>query len=128
MNRVAIGATGTHLSTVSIEDTAIQMGSGDVPVLATPRVVAWMEAAAVASLDLPADATSVGMHISVDHSAPTLVGASVRAVAEVRAVEGPRIEFDVRAYDGERVVAGGTHTRVVVDRARFLTRAGFPAG
>ncbi len=94
----------------------------------TPRVIAWMEAAAVASLDLPEDATSVGIHISIDHSAPTLVGVDVRAVAEVRAVVGTRIEFDVRAYEADQVVAGGTHTRVVVDRARFLSRAGFLAG
>ena len=128
MKPVAVGTTGTHHATVSIEDTAIQMGSGDVPVLATPRVIAWMEAAAVASLDLPEDATSVGIHISIDHSAPTLVGVDVRAVAEVRTVVGARIEFDVRAYEADQVVAGGTHTRVVVDRARFLSRAGFLAG
>ena len=125
MNPVAVGNTGTHRSKVSIEDTAVQMGSGDVPVLATPRVVAWMEAAAVAALrNLPEDSTSVGIHISVDHSAPTLVGADVRVLAEVRALNGTRIEFDVRAYEGERIIAGGTHTRVVVDRSRFLARAG----
>ena len=128
MNTVATGNTASHLATVSIEDTAVQMGSGDLPVLATPRIVAWMEAAAVAVLrDLPDDLTSVGIHISVDHSAPTLVGAEVRALAEVRAVEGHRIEFNVRAFESDKVIAGGTHTRVVVDRHRFLTRAGLPS-
>jgi len=128
MNSVAIGSTGTYTAAVSDVDTARRMGSGDVPVLATPRVIAWMEAAAVAALrGLPPELTSVGIHISVDHSIPTLVGAEVRALAEVRAVEGKRIEFDVRAFDGDRVVAAGTHTRVIVDRTRFLARAGLPA-
>ncbi len=127
MKPVAIGDTGTHRAEVSGEDTAVRMGSGDVPVLATPRLVAWMEAAAVASLDLPEGTTSVGIHVSVDHSAPTLAGAAVRAIAEVRAVDGPRIEFDVRAFEGERLIAGGTHTRVILDRERFLARAGFQA-
>jgi predicted thioesterase len=118
-----MGSSGSHLAAVSDVDTAAQMGSGDVPVLATPRVIAWMEAAAMAALgDLPDGITSVGIHISVDHGAPTEVGAEVRAQAEVRGVEGKRIEFDVRAFAGERVIAAGTHTRVLVDRSRFLAR------
>lgn len=128
MNAVAVGDAGTCTKVVASADTAVAMGSGDVPVLATPRVVAWMEAAAVAALHgLPDHLTSVGIHVSVDHSAPTLDGVTVRALAEVRAVDGRTVEFDVRAFDGEKVIAGGTHTRVIVDRDRFLARAGFPA-
>ena len=83
-----------------------------------------MEAAAVAALHgLPTEMTSVGIHVSVDHTNPTLVGAEVRAEAEVKMVEGKRIEFDVRAFEGDGIIAGGTHTRVVVDRRQFLTRA-----
>jgi len=124
MSTIMSGARGTHAARVSEEDTAMHMGSGDVPVLATPRVIAWMEAAAVAALHgLPSETTSVGIHISVDHTTPTLVGAEVRAEAEVRVVEGKRIEFDVRAFEGNEIIAGGTHTRVVVDRRRFLARA-----
>ena len=121
----AIGRSGMHVADVAEIDTAISLGSGDVPVLATPRVVAWMEAAAVAALDgLPDGMTTVGIHISVDHTAATLVGGRVRSEAEVTTSEGPRIEFDVRAYEGDLIVAGGTHTRVMVDRERFLARAG----
>ncbi|MDH3261101.1 MAG: thioesterase family protein [Acidimicrobiia bacterium] len=127
MTSVTVGSVGTHIAVVSDADTAVQMGSGDVPVLATPRVVAWLEAAAVDAVrGLPDELTSVGIHISVDHSAPTLVGAEVRTVAEVREVQGKRIEFDVRAFEDDQVIAGGTHTRVVVDRHRFLARAGLP--
>lgn len=128
MNFVSVGDTGTSITVVSKADTAAAMGSGDVPVLATPRVIAWMEAAAVAALhELPDHVTSVGIHISVDHSAPALEGVTVRAQAEVRVRNGKRIEFDVRAFDGEKVIAGGTHTRMLVDRDRFLARAGVPA-
>ena len=127
MKAVSVGDTGTSIAVVTKADTAVEMGSGDVPVLATPRVIAWMEAAAVAALRvLPDHLTSVGIHISVDHSAPTLEGARVRTQAEVKALDGQRIEFDVRAFDGEKVIAGGTHTRVILDRERFLARAGFP--
>jgi len=124
MSTIAIGDRGISVTTVSEADTAIQLGSGDVPVLATPRAIAWLEAAAIAALgDLAPGMTSVGINISVDHTSPTLVGAEIRAVAEVRAVEGPRVEFDVRAFEGESIIAGGTHTRVIVDRQRFLMRA-----
>ena len=127
MNAIAAGDSGTCTTVVEPADTAVAMGSGDVPVLATPRVVAWMEAAAVAALHgLPDHLTSVGIHLSVDHSAPTLEGATVRALAQVRAVADRTVEFDIRAFDGENVIAGGTHTRVIVDRDRFLARAGFP--
>ena len=127
MKAVSVADTGACTNVVGKADTAVAMGSGDVAVLATPRVIAWMEAAAMAALHrLPDHLTSVGIHLSVDHSAPTLEGVTVRALAEVRAVDGKRVEFDVRAFDGETVIAGGTHTRVIVDRDRFLVRAGFP--
>jgi predicted thioesterase len=128
MNTVVIGTVGSQSAVVTDADTAVRMGSGDLEVLATPRVIAWMEAAAVDALrQLPDDVTSVGIHISVDHSAPTVVGAEVLARAEVRAHEGKRVEFDVRAFQGDQVIAGGTHTRIIVDRKRFLARAGIPA-
>lgn len=124
-NYDAAGRRGTHIDRVETRDTAISLGSGDVPVLATPRVAAWLEAAAVAALaELPPEMTTVGIHITVDHVAPTIVGAEVRAEAEVTAAEGPRVEFTVNAYEGDQIVARGTHTRVIVDRNRFMARAG----
>jgi predicted thioesterase len=124
-NYDAAGRCGTRIERVGMPDTAISLGSGDVPVLATPRVVAWLEAAAVAALDgLPPEMTTVGIHIAVDHTAPTIVGAEVRAEAEVTGTAGPRIEFAVNAYEGDQIVARGTHTRVIVDRRRFMARAG----
>ncbi len=124
----AAGRSGNHIDQVTQGDTAIALGSGEVPVLATPRVVAWLEAAAVAALGgLPEGLTTVGIHIAVDHVAATLVGAAVRAEAEVTAMEGSRVEFALRAYEGDQIVASGTHSRVIVDRERFLSKAGLPA-
>jgi predicted thioesterase len=119
---IVIGATGSADLVVGREDTAIALGSGDVPVLGTPRVVALLEEAAVAALagDLAAGITSVGTHIAVDHQAASRVGAEVSGVAEVISVEGRTVGFRLVALEGDRTVATGAHTRVLVDRERFL--------
>lgn len=106
---------------VGADDTAIAMGSGDVEVLATPRIIALVEAAAVASLAgrLLATHTSVGTHVALDHLAPSPVGAKVTAEATVTAVEGRRVTFTVEAHMGDSVVARGEHVRVVVRRDGF---------
>lgn len=123
-DNIAIGACGEHLATVTDTDTAVAMGSGDVSVLATPRVIAWMEAAAVAALagSLAGDTTSVGTMISVEHLAASTVGAVVLAVAEVTDLDSRRVTFRLTAVADDEVVARGSHTRALVDRARFLAR------
>jgi fluoroacetyl-CoA thioesterase len=75
---------------VAAGDTAQALGSGDVPVLGTPRLIAWLEAAAVSALDgrLPPGATSVGMRIAVDHRAPSAIGDVVRVEAHLVRQEG----------------------------------------
>ena len=122
---IHIGATGTTALVVGEADTAIALGSGDVPVLATPRLIALFEEAAVAALadSLEVGATSVGTHVAVDHVAASFPGSSVRATAEVTAVDRRSVSFRLTAHEGDRVVAAGDHTRIVVDRARFLGRA-----
>jgi predicted thioesterase len=118
--------SGEHTALVTKADTAISLGSGSVPVLATPRLIAWLEAAAVAALagDLQEGTTSVGMHVDVRHLAPTPVGGSVRAVATVTAAEGSIVTFEVEASDDHRRIATGMHTRAIVDVQRFLSRLG----
>lgn len=119
---IVVGATGSAGLVVGREDTAIALGSGDVPVLGTPRVVALLEAAAVAALagNLADGITSVGTHIAVDHQAASPVGAEVSGTAEVVSVEGRTVSFRLAASEGGRIVATGNHTRVLVDRERFL--------
>ncbi|MDG2907408.1 MAG: hotdog domain-containing protein [Acidimicrobiales bacterium] len=105
-------------------DTAIAFRSGEVPVLATPRLVALLEEASVDALagHLDADQTTVGMRVQIDHLAPTGIGAEVRATATLYAVEGRRLTFSAEATDDDTPVATATITRVVVDTSRFLER------
>jgi len=119
---IEIGRAASAGIIVEGEDTAIALGSGDVPVLGSPRVIALMEQAAVAALagSLDEALTSVGTRIAIDHVAPSFVGASVEAVAEVVSVDGRSVAFRVVASEGERLVAEGEHSRVVVNRERFL--------
>lgn len=112
--------------TVDDTTTAIALRSGDVPVLGTPKLVALIEEAAVAALvgRLPADSTTVGTHVALDHLAPTAVGGSVIATATVTAVDGRTVSFAGSVMDGDTEVATATHTRVVVDKARFTASVG----
>jgi predicted thioesterase len=115
--------TGTAELTVSDADTAIALGSGDIAVLGTPRVVALCEEAAVAVLTghESSDETSVGTNVSLDHLAASGIGAIVTAIATVTAVEGRKVSFDVEVLEDDRVVAKGSHARFIVDRDRFLS-------
>ncbi|NLV54258.1 MAG: thioesterase [Acidimicrobiales bacterium] len=117
--------TGTSTVTVTAADTAEAIGSGDVPVLATPRVVALCEAASIVALasTLPAGLTSVGRRVQIDHLSPSTVGSEVVAEATVEKVEGRRLIFTVSVNDGRGLVAAGRVTRVVVDREEFLAHA-----
>jgi fluoroacetyl-CoA thioesterase len=110
---------------VSDDDTAIAMKSGDVPVLATPRVIALCEEAAVKALigELAPSETSVGMQVQLDHLAPTAVGHTVIAEATVEKVSGRRVTFTVSVTDERGLVAVGRVTRVIVDIDRFLEKA-----
>jgi fluoroacetyl-CoA thioesterase len=111
--------------TVAEPDTAVALGSGDVPVLGTPRVLALAEQATVAALAgaLDPGTTSVGTRVELDHLAASPVGAAVRVSAELERVRGRRLEFAVELRDGERLAARGRVTRVLVDRAAFLDAA-----
>jgi predicted thioesterase len=113
-------------------DTSAALGSGDVPVLATPRLLALAEAAAVAAVAPHIDQgfTSVGIAVSMEHRQASPLGAQVLVEAELTGIEGTRLEFgfiaraaDATGDDEDAVIGAGTHERVVVDRARFLARA-----
>ena len=107
-------------------DTATAIGSGAVPVLATPRALALAERATVAAVAgaLEAGATTVGTRVELDHLAPSPVGAELSVRAVLERVDGRRLQFAVRLIDGDRVVARGLVTRVVVDAAAFVRDAG----
>ncbi|WBB67465.1 hotdog domain-containing protein [Micromonospora sp. WMMD812] len=115
--------------TVTDADTAQAVGSGDVPVLGTPRVLALAEAATVAATAarMPAGMTTVGLRVELDHRAPTPIGRTVRAQARLAKVDGRRLLFEVIVTDGDDTVADGRVERVLVDRQRFVERASRPA-
>ena len=122
---IPTGLTGTVELVVAADDTAPAFGSGSVPVLATPRLVALCEEAAVQALDghMEAGSTSVGMRVQFDHLAPTMVGSMVTAEATLEKVAGRRLTFTVSASDPRGLIAAGKVTRVVVDIERFLDKA-----
>jgi predicted thioesterase len=121
----SVGATADVTHAVAEADTATAFGSGDVPVLATPRVLALLEEATVAAVapSMADGQTTVGTRISLEHQAATPVGRTVTASARLVAVDGRRLEFEVTLTDGATVAAFGTVERIVVDRARFIARA-----
>lgn len=124
MEKLKPGLAGEAERIVTDELTAARWGSGLVPVLGTPALVALMEQAAVAALEghLPAGRTSVGVRIDVQHLAATPVGMRLRARAELVGVDGRRLAFHVEAWDDVERVAEAEHDRVVVDAARFVER------
>ena len=109
---------------VTDTDTAAALGSGDVPVLATPRLIAWMEAATVraATAFLGTGQTTVGTVIRIEHRRATPVGGSVEITATLaHDAASRRLTFDVQALDGSgQIVAAGQIDRAIVDRYRFL--------
>jgi fluoroacetyl-CoA thioesterase len=122
---VGVGDRGGVREVVTDADTAVAMGSGGLPVLATPRLLAWCEAATCRALDgrLPAGSSSVGTSVRLEHLAPSAVGEEVTVVALVATLDGRRIGFEVEATDTAGTVVGrGTVERVVVDDERFVAR------
>jgi len=115
----------TSTFTVTDDDTAAALGSGDLAVLGTPRLLAWCEAATCAALapELGDGATSVGTRVSLEHLAASAVGQEVEVTASRTHVDGRLHKFTVAArHTDGKVVGSGEVTRVVVDEERFLSR------
>ena len=121
---IEIGLKHTSELTVTEDVIAITVGSGDLPVLATPMMMALMENAAMLAVvdELPEGCTTVGGHIESSHLKPSKIGDVVRAVAEVTKVDGKKIEFKVSAYSGDVLLGEGTHLRFIVDREKFMSK------
>lgn len=119
------GLTATVEMVVGDDDTAEAFGSGDVPVLATPRLVALVEQASLRAVapTCAEGVTTVGHRVQIDHLAPTAVGETVRAEAVLENVEGRRLTFRVSASDDRGLIGVGRVTRVLVERKRFLDKA-----
>lgn len=123
----ALGLRAQQVFEVLEVDTAVAVGSGSVPVLATPRLLGWLEAVTLAAVEpaLEPGWTSVGVRIELDHLTPSPVGARVTVEAVVSAAEGRRLEFDLTATDcGGTVVGRSRIIRVAVEVERFMDRVG----
>lgn len=118
------GLSYTSSITVKENDTAIALGSGDMPVLATPRMMALMENAAMLAVagSLQEGETTVGGHIESSHICPTPVGKAVEATARLVTVDGRKLTFEIEAYCDGTLLGKGTHLRFIVNREKFLGR------
>lgn len=121
---VEVGLKHSTVMTVTEGNTADYIGSGDMAVLATPAMVALMENAAMlaVALKLEEGETTVGSMISTSHLKPSKVGATILAEAELTAVEGRKLTFVVKAFDGETLIGEGEHVRFIVNREKFLSK------
>lgn len=121
---IEIGLKHTSELVVTDTVTAIAVGSGNMPVLATPMMMALMENAAMLAVEeeLPEGCTTVGGYIESSHLKPSKIGDIVKAIAEVTKVDGKKIEFKVAAYSGDTLLGEGTHLRFVVNRERFMSK------
>lgn len=124
--QLVIGIKGYAWLTVEEEHTATHVGSGCESVLATPVMIALMEAASVDCVEhrLEAGHTSLGFHVSIDHKAPTPIGHSVKATAELVEMKGQTLKFNVQAEDDACIIGSGYHLRAIVKVEDFRKRLG----
>jgi len=118
------GMTREDSFPITMDNSAIHIGSGSSRVLATPWMIAFMERVSHRLLTccLPEGFSSVGTHLDVRHLAATPVGATIRVRVEVLSLDGNRVYFSIEAWDNLEKIGEGKHERVVIDEARFLRR------
>jgi len=128
MSNLVPGLKGEVRTVVTADDFASALGSGDVEVLGTPRMIALAEAATVQAIAgaLELGMTSVGTHVDVRHLAASPMGRKIVATAQLTAVEGKALRFCIEVRDDFGLVADGTIARVIVDRRKFTERAQKP--
>ena len=121
---IQLGQKHTSEMAIGEEVTAIRIGSGDMPVLGTPAMLALMENAAMLAVkdNLEDGQTTVGGHIESSHLRPSKIGDTIKAIAEVTKVDGRKIEFKVAAFCGDTLLGEGTHLRYIVDRQKFISK------
>lgn len=121
---ITVGMKGEVSTYVEREDTAAEVGSGDLLVYATPCMTALMEGAACEAIAdaLKEGQTTVGTELNIRHTSATPVGLEVRAEAEVTDVDGKVITFSLKAFDEAGEIGSGTHKRVLVNSQKFLDK------
>ena len=122
---LAIGLAATVSATVSAEHLAARWASGELQVLATPQVIAFMENASWACVEphLPPGHTTVGGRVEMRHTAPTPLGAHVTARSELVSIDRRKLTFRIMAYDEAGQIAHGEHDRHIIETGPFLESA-----
>ncbi len=124
MQEFKIGRTGEAGMTVDKLSLASTVGSGGLDVFSTPHMIAYMEMAAINAVhgELKEGQSTVGCHVDVRHLRATGIGKNVRTRAELIAVEGNLLTFEVQAFCEEMLIGEGTHMRAIIDIERFLEK------
>ncbi|MGP1429068.1 MAG: thioesterase family protein [Fusobacterium sp.] len=109
---------------VTENDTAAKAASGSVEVLATPVMIAWMEEASLKLVqkELEEGLTTVGTEVNIKHLKGTLVGKTVKVLSVLKEIDRKRLVFDVEVIEDGIVVGNGTHTRFIIDTAKFYEK------
>lgn len=118
--------TAIHTSQLTVEEQhlAMNVGSGDLPVLATPAMIAIMENAAMLAVapKIPDGCTTVGGQMTCSHLHPTPLGGVVYATAQLVKEEGRKLTFHIIAKDANGIIGEADHLRFIVDKERFLSK------
>lgn len=124
MSPLSPGITGEKTVAVTIENTAIAMGSGTLRVFATPAMIALCEGCCAESVEALLDSgmTSVGTKVDIEHLAASPMGASILCKSKLVAVDNRRLDFEVEVYDNVGLIGKGKHTRFTVDADRFVQK------
>ena len=117
---VTVGSKGRAACVVNDQNTAAAVGSGLLPVFATPQMIAAVDAT---QASLEEGQGTVGTRLDVSHDSATPVGMQVWAEAEVTAVDGRKLTFAVTAYDEAGPIGKGTHERFIIQNDKFLAKA-----
>lgn len=125
MNEIKAGLTGEKSVAVTMENTAVAMGSGTLRVFATPAMIALIEACCAESVEelLGDGITSVGTNVTIDHLSASPIGAGIVCKSVLTAFDGRRLDFDAEVFDNAGLIGKGTHTRFTVKADSFLKKA-----
>ncbi len=118
---LSVGLKGVAEKIVTERDTAKAFGSGSIDVFATPLMIGLMEHAALQAVDgmLPSGFSTVGIHVNINHLAATRVGLKVTSEATLIEIDGKKLTFRVEAFDENKRIGEGKHTRFIVDSEKF---------
>ncbi len=121
---ITVGLKGTVKEVVNQNNTAAKVGSGSLPVFATPMMIALMEKASCVAIQNSLDEgnTTVGTMVNIEHVAATPVGMTVTVESVVTAVDGRKVSFEVTASDEAGLIGKGTHDRFIVNAEKFTAK------